>query len=88
MSIRNALKAAFALGALLMAGVFEAATTARADGPGAWCAAAGGRNEYRNCGYFSLQQCRAAVSGVGTFCQPNPYFAPGQRVVYPIVYVR
>ena len=87
MSIRNALKA-LALGALLMAGAFEAASTARADGPGAWCAAAGGRNDYRTCGYSSLQQCMAAVSGVGTFCQPNPYFASGHRVVYPIVYVR
>ena len=88
MSIRNAVKAVFVLGALLAAGTFDSATTARADGPGAWCAVAGGRSDYRNCGYFSFQQCLAAVSGVGTFCQPNPYFASGHRVVYPIVHVR
>jgi hypothetical protein len=82
MSIRTAVKAAFALGALLVAGAFDAATTARADGPGAWCAVAGGRNDYRNCGYFSFRQCLAATSGVGTFCQPNPYFVPGYRVAY------
>jgi hypothetical protein len=88
MSIRNGLRVAFALGALLAAGALDAAAPAHADGPGAWCAVAGGRSEYRNCGYFSLRQCVAAVSGVGTFCQPNPYFVPGQRVVYPIAYPR
>ena len=40
----------------------------------AYCAVAGGRNSYENCGYYTLAQCRAAVSGVGGFCQPNPRF--------------
>jgi hypothetical protein len=39
---------------------------------GAWCAFAGGRNAYENCGYYTLDQCRAAVSGVGGACMPNP----------------
>lgn len=39
---------------------------------GAWCAYAGGRNSYENCGYYTLQQCREAVSGVGGACMPNP----------------
>ena len=88
MSIRPATKVAFALAALLAAGAFDAATSARADGPGAWCAEAGGRSEYRNCGYHTFQQCLAAISGVGTFCRPNPYLVPSYRVVYPHVYPR
>jgi len=40
-----------------------------------YCAIKGGRGSYENCGYANLQQCRAAVSGVGGFCQPNPRFA-------------
>lgn len=39
---------------------------------GAWCAYAGGRSGYENCGYYTLDQCRAAVSGVGGACMPNP----------------
>jgi Protein of unknown function (DUF3551) len=86
MSTRNAAKVVIALGALMVAGTFDAAPTARADGPGAWCAVAGGRNDYRNCGYFTFGQCLAAVSGVGTFCQPNSYFVPFTDVVYPVAY--
>ena len=48
-----------------------------AHAQGRWCAEAGGRNAYQNCGYYTYQQCRAAVSGVGGFCRPdyqaNPY---------------
>jgi hypothetical protein len=39
---------------------------------GSWCAYAGGRNAYENCGYYSLRQCLDAVSGVGGSCRPNP----------------
>jgi hypothetical protein len=38
----------------------------------AYCAVAGGRNGYENCGYYTLNQCREAVSGVGGFCIRNP----------------
>jgi hypothetical protein len=41
-----------------------------------YCAVAGGRNAYENCGYFTLRQCLASVSGVGGHCAENPrYFA-------------
>ena len=83
MPTHNAAKVAIALSALLVVGTFDAASTA---GAGAWCAAAGGRNDYRNCGYFTFEQCLAAVTGVGTFCQPNPYFAPFTDMVYPVTY--
>jgi hypothetical protein len=39
---------------------------------GAWCAYGGGRNDYENCGYYTLRQCLAAISGVGGACRPNP----------------
>ena len=48
---------------------------ARADGT--WCAHYGGRNGGNNCGFYSFQQCEAARSGNGGFCQPNPFSAYG-----------
>jgi hypothetical protein len=39
----------------------------------AWCTDLGqGMND---CSYFTLQQCRAAASGNGNFCYPNPRYA-------------
>jgi hypothetical protein len=39
-----------------------------------FCAVAGGYNSYESCIYPSFAACRAAVSGVGGNCQPNPRF--------------
>jgi hypothetical protein len=37
-----------------------------------WCAQYGGRgNGGTNCGFYSFQQCMAAVSGTGGFCTQN-----------------
>ena len=58
----------------LLAGSAGGASVVQADG--AWCADQGGRNGYTNCGYYTYQQCRAAVSGVGGFCRQNTTFAP------------
>jgi hypothetical protein len=38
----------------------------------AFCAVAGGRDGYENCGYYTFNQCREAVSGVGGYCIRNP----------------
>ena len=46
---------------------------ARADGT--WCAHYG--VPHTNCGFYSFQQCMAAISGNGGFCQPNPFSAYG-----------
>jgi hypothetical protein len=54
----------------------SAVMTTPASAQGAWCADQGGRNAYTNCGYYTLQQCQAAVSGVGGYCRPNAMFAP------------
>jgi len=36
--------------------------------------AQGGGSGGRNCGFMTLEQCRAAVSGTGGFCEPNPFY--------------
>ena len=30
----------------------------------------------RNCGFSTIEQCRATISGMGGFCEPNPFY-PG-----------
>jgi Protein of unknown function (DUF3551) len=42
-----------------------------------WCAqySAGGGGG-TNCGFFTIEQCRATVSGVGGFCVPNQFYNP------------
>jgi len=44
-----------------------------ANAQGAWCAQYGGPAGGTNCGFYTYQQCRAAVSGIGGFCSPSPY---------------
>ena len=36
--------------------------------------AQGGGSGGRNCGFMTLEQCRAAISGTGGFCEPNPFY--------------
>lgn len=65
---------------LVLAGL-SLGSTAQAD-PYRWCAqygpAAGGGT---NCYFVSLPQCRAAVSGVGGFCRPNPFYTGRNREI-------
>jgi hypothetical protein len=37
---------------------------------GAWCSQ---DMNAVNCGYYTLQQCQAGVSGQGGYCSPNPW---------------
>jgi hypothetical protein len=48
---------------------------AQAQG-GGWCAYLnmGGHGGARNCGFATLQQCLATVSGIGGSCSPSPYY--------------
>ena len=39
---------------------------------GAFCAVAGGRTSYENCGYYTFEQCMMAVRGAGGHCRANP----------------
>ena len=52
--------------------------------PYQWCAmySGGGRGGSENCYFVMIEQCRAAVSGVGGFCRVNGYY-DGQPVVTP-----
>ncbi len=63
----------------VMIGLAAAALAGAMSGPAQareypWCA----RYDWTtsNCGFVSLQQCLATISGIGGRCEPNPRFAP------------
>ena len=62
--------------------VVVSAWPAKAD-PYRWCAEYGGfrGGGGTNCYFATLEQCRAAVSGVGGFCRPNPFYTGSDRTV-------
>ena len=64
--------------ALLIAGSLT--DRAQAD-PYRWCAeyGGGGHGGGTNCYFVTLDQCRAAASGNGGFCRPNPFYTGGDR---------
>jgi hypothetical protein len=49
---------------------------ARADGT--WCAQYGSPGA-TNCGFYSFEQCQAALSGNGGFCMRNPWAGNGSQ---------
>jgi len=46
-----------------------------------WCAQYSGDDDGgRNCGFVTLEQCRATISGMGGFCEPNLFYTgPTER---------
>jgi len=40
-----------------------------------WCAQYSGDVGGENCGFTTLQQCQATVSGIGGYCLQNPMYA-------------
>jgi Protein of unknown function (DUF3551) len=45
--------------------------------PYPWCAVYSGRGGgASNCGFLTLEQCRATVSGIGGSCEPNQFYNP------------
>lgn len=52
--------------------------SAKAD-PYRWCAQYSGRGGGTNCYFMTIGQCQAAVSGVGGFCRPNPFYTGGDQ---------
>lgn len=47
--------------------------------PYPWCAVYGGSwSGASNCGFKTLQQCMATVSGIGGSCEPNQFYNPGR----------
>jgi hypothetical protein len=73
-------KAAFVIGVLLYGAL---GTAAQAD-PYRWCAEYGGfrGGGGTNCYFVTLNQCRAAISGVGGFCRPNQFYTGERRSGY------
>jgi hypothetical protein len=68
------LRLAIAVLATLVAG--SLIDSAEAD-PYRWCAQYSGRTGGTNCYFMTIGQCQAAVSGVGGFCRPNPFYTGG-----------
>lgn len=49
--------------------------------PYKWCAQYGGEDGGgTNCGFVTIEQCRATISGMGGFCVPNQFYT-GDRVI-------
>jgi Protein of unknown function (DUF3551) len=45
--------------------------------PYPWCAQySGSAGGATNCGFLTIEQCRATVSGIGGFCAPNQFYNP------------
>jgi hypothetical protein len=61
-----------AMGAIAILSLMLAMTPARAEG--SWCAQYGGGSGGTNCGFYSFDQCMAAVSGNGGFCRQNGFY--------------
>jgi Protein of unknown function (DUF3551) len=55
----------------LVTSSLQIAGPAAAD-PYRWCAVE--RTGGTNCGFTTIEQCRATVSGIGGFCQPNQFY--------------
>ncbi|MFY9687243.1 MAG: DUF3551 domain-containing protein [Pseudolabrys sp.] len=66
---KNAYGPPIAVGSIIS--LFLIAGPAAAD-PYKWCAAY--RNGSNNCGFTTIEQCRASVSGVGGSCVPNQFY--------------
>jgi hypothetical protein len=64
----------FALTALAVLAV-SIPTAGQAD-PYKWCAVYGGRGggNGTNCGFVTLEQCRATISGAGGSCELNQFY--------------
>jgi hypothetical protein len=67
------MSAALAIAAL---GLFMCVHPAKAEITYPWCAQYGDRDGARNCGFSTLDQCRAAISGNGGYCEENPMYRP------------
>ena len=64
-----------AIAALFLIVVATVAEPAKAD-PYRWCAVYGsfGGGGVESCWYLTIEQCRAAVSGLGGFCKESAWY--------------
>jgi Protein of unknown function (DUF3551) len=77
-------KALFGAVVVATASMFVAVGTAFAD-PYKWCAVESGGGT--NCGFVTIEQCRATISGSGGSCEPKqvipPNLSPAARAAAP-----
>jgi len=73
------MRSIFAVGALALGALVVASGSGRAEITYPWCAqySGGGMGGGRNCGFTTLQQCMATVSGIGGYCEANSMYRPG-----------
>ena len=62
------------LPALAAASLMLGAPAAKAEITYPWCAQYGDDSGARNCGFSTQQQCQAAISGNGGFCEQNALY--------------
>jgi len=60
-------------------GLLTGHTAAKAEIAYPWCAQYGSLGG-RNCGFSTVEQCQAAVSGNGGFCEANAAYRPALEV--------
>jgi len=49
-----------------------------------WCTVYDGEEGgASNCGFLTIEQCKATVSGIGGFCEPNQFYNPRLPAVRP-----
>jgi hypothetical protein len=65
------------LACAVLAAMAETPASALAYDPYPWCAQYSGDGGGTNCGFLTIAQCRATVSGIGGFCVPNQFYNPG-----------
>ena len=59
--------------------LFFVASPATAD-PYKWCAVYGGdMGGASNCGFVTIEQCRATISGIGGSCEPNQFYTGPEK---------
>lgn len=67
---------AFALLVVASAAIPSYAANATVNYP--WCAHYMMQNGPKSCGFVTLAQCQATVSGIGGFCDMNPFYVPAK----------
>jgi hypothetical protein len=60
---------------------FGAPAEARSDAP--WCAFLNSSGGFDECLYYTIDQCRATVSGVGGYCYENRFYVPPPEPARP-----
>jgi hypothetical protein len=73
-----------AAAAILIAAAWsDGANNSAAADPYRWCAQDIGQSGSTNCYFVTLEQCKAAASGAGSFCAPNTFYTGSDSMAAP-----